>query len=131
MIPTNWKEGVVLVKVLVVDNDCILAAFIKTVLEDEGYVVQTARNGQEGLDRAITSPPDVIFLDLQMPVMDGWTCYRRLKQHQKTSSIPIIVMSGHPGGVAVQADLGADFFLSKPFGIEDVIRVLILLVKKK
>lgn len=107
--------------VLVVDDDRPLVAFITTVLEEEAYVVQTAFNGHDGLNRAIESPPDLILMDLRMPIMDGWTCYRLLKQHQDTANIPVIVISADEAETEVHSDLGAEYFLRKPFDIDDLL----------
>lgn len=108
-------------RVLVVDDDPSLVAFVTALLENEGYVVQTARNGEEALNQATESPPDLILLDLRMPVMDGWTCCRSLKQGWKTLKIPVILMSADREGAAVCADLGAEEFLRKPFEAADLL----------
>ncbi|MCL5958681.1 MAG: response regulator, partial [Chloroflexi bacterium] len=109
-------------RVLVVDDDRPLVTLITTVLEDEGYAVQTALNGEEGLNLAKKSPPNLILMDLRMPIMDGWTCCRLLREGEETERIPVIVMSGDGAREAIRAELGIEDFLSKPFEIEELLR---------
>lgn len=107
--------------VLVADDDPALVALVTVLLEREGYSVATAHNGQEALDQATASPADLVLLDLRMPVMDGWACYSSLKQHPETKTIPVIVMSAEAGGATRGAELGVDYFLSKPFEVNDLL----------
>src|SRR3989304_3513652 len=108
-------------RALVADDDEFVVAFVSTILEGEGYIVETACNGQEALGRATESRPDVVLLDLGMPVMDGWTCCRLLKQRKKTAEIPVIVMSGDAAQAAVRAELEVEYFLRKPFEMNDLL----------
>lgn len=102
--------------VLVVDDDRDLRAFVVSVLQEEGHLVQTACNGKEGLDQVMDNPPDLILLDLHMPVMDGGTLCRLLRQHPKTLDIPIILMSADVWETC--PDLGIQHFLRKPFDLD-------------
>ncbi|MBI4317180.1 MAG: response regulator [Chloroflexi bacterium] len=108
-------------RVLIVDDDRPLVVMITTILEDEGYAVQTAFNGEEGLNMAKESPPDLILMDLRMPIMDGWTCCRLLREREETQRIPVVVMSGDGAREAVQAELGIRDFLKKPFEMDDLL----------
>lgn len=108
-------------KVLVVDDDQSLVGLISAVLEGEGYLVQAASNGQEALDCVVETRPDLILLDLGMPVMDGWTCCRSLRQSSATSDIPVIIMSADGVESAVRVDLGVEHFLSKPFELDSML----------
>lgn len=108
-------------RVLVVDDDRYLVDLIRVVLEATGYIVNTTNNGQEALDRVAEYKPDVILLDIRMPVMDGWTCHRLLKQRDDTRGIPTVVMSADDVGLAVHSDLGVECFLRKPFEIADLL----------
>ena len=107
-------------RVLVVDDDTSLIDLITSLLEDEGYTVESARNGQDAVNQATENVPDIILLDLHMPVMDGWTCCRTLKRREETSDVPVIVMSAGGDGAAY-ADLGAQSFLRKPFELGDLL----------
>ena len=108
-------------KALVVDDDEFVVAFVSSVLEGQGHVVQTACNGQEALGCAAESLPDIILMDLQMPLMDGWTCCRLLKQHEKTAEIPVVIMSADAVQAVVQAELEVEHFLRKPFGAGELL----------
>lgn len=80
-------------KVLVVEDEEDLRTFYEDLLAAEGFLVLEASNGQEGLDTATAQKPDVIILDLMMPVMDGKTMLRKLRQIQGFESLPVIVLT--------------------------------------
>ena len=81
-----------------------------------GYSVQLAENGEDGIAKALSEQPAVILMDMSMPVMDGWEATRRLKADPRTSSIPIIALTGH--ALKSEADnaraAGCDSFISRP-----------------
>jgi chemosensory pili system protein ChpA (sensor histidine kinase/response regulator) len=60
------------------------------VLRREGFAVEEARDGREGIERAVNSVPDIILTDLAMPLMDGWEMIKRLRRHHRTRRIPVI-----------------------------------------
>jgi len=101
-------------RILVIDDETAIREAIKMTLEYEGYKVDEARSGQEGLDRATKTPFDAILLDIKMPVLDGIEVLENLKD-QKVSS-PVIMVSGH-GDVHTAVECtkrGAYDFLEKP-----------------
>lgn len=108
--------------VLIVDDDPGIRGFISMALRAEGYAIYTAANGQEGLDRATEQPPDLILLDLSMPVMNGWELQRRLKE--QGYDIPIVFMTAGYSARAEAERHGAAGYLSKPFEVEDLIAVV-------
>ncbi|MFO8088891.1 MAG: response regulator [Desulfatiglandaceae bacterium] len=65
------------------------------LLEKQGYNVVQARNGQQGLEVAASENPDLILLDIQLPVMDGYEVARRLKQEEETKSIPVVAVTSY------------------------------------
>ena len=79
--------------VLVVDDDASIRDLLAEELRYSGYSVITARNGSEALDRLHVTMPDVIVLDLMMPVMDGWTFVERYRDSAVRQSVPIIAVS--------------------------------------
>jgi two-component system, cell cycle response regulator DivK len=83
-----------------------------------GYSVQVADNGEDALQRVAAQVPDVVVMDLAMPVLDGWEATRRLKETHPT--VPVIVLSGHTGGEGGRRakEAGGDVLLTKPFGPE-------------
>lgn len=80
-------------KVLVVEDEEDLRTFYKDLLTAEGFLVLTAVNGLEGLNIALAQKPDVITLDLMMPVMDGKTMLRKLRQTPGFESLPVIIFT--------------------------------------
>ena len=81
-------------KILVVDDNKDTVAMIKTLLEKAGFDVATAPDGQEGYRKAQEVMPDMILLDIMMPIMDGFTMNKLLKENSQTEKIPVIIISG-------------------------------------
>ena len=83
-------------KVLYVEDNDDDLYMLKTRLELLGdFEVLTARNGEKGCELAVGERPDIIIMDLEMPVMDGWEAARRLKSEPQTRDIPIVALSAH------------------------------------
>jgi DNA-binding response OmpR family regulator len=80
--------------VLVIEDDQDTRDMYEAFLKINGFAVQTARTGMEGFTRACESKPGVILTDLGLPTIDGWEVVRRLKSDARTSSIPVIVITG-------------------------------------
>ncbi len=101
-------------RILVVDDETAIREAIRMTLEYEGYRVEEARSGQDGLDKAAKTPYDVILLDIKMPVLDGMEVLDNLKE-QKIAT-PVVMVSGH-GDIATAVECtkrGAYDFLEKP-----------------
>lgn len=81
------------VKVLIVDDDAFLSGIYATKLELEGFLVVTARDGEEGLKAAMREKPDLILLDVLMPKLDGFEVLKRLKADAETKPIPVIMLT--------------------------------------
>ena len=111
-------------RILVVDDDPSIAEAISLTLEDEGYSVQTLQDGKKVWDKVDQWTPDVIILDILMSGHDGREIARRLKAHQATQRIPIVISSAHPHGVTMAQEAGADEFLPKPFDIARLLEVV-------
>jgi putative two-component system response regulator len=103
-------------QILVIEDDVMNSRLLTTILTRLGYTVETAFDGITGLEKAESSPPDLILLDLQLPRMHGYEVARHLKQADKTKIIPIVVVSSFAEVEnRVKAfEAGADDFLSKP-----------------
>jgi CheY-like chemotaxis protein len=93
-------------------------------LEYSGYDVIQAANGMEALQRAMDDKPDIILMDLSLPVMDGWEATRRLKANARTASIPVVALTGHAlAGISEGAkQAGCDSFVTKPCLPEDLVK---------
>lgn len=109
--------------VLVVDDDTSIVDVIVMALEDEGYQVLRAVNG-EALQIARDLHPDLILLDIMMPVMDGVEVSQRLRADAATADIPIIAMSAHSRLQATSGVMQADDRLPKPFRLEHLYDVV-------
>jgi CheY-like chemotaxis protein len=88
-----------------------------------GFEVTVARDGAQGIEEAISSRPDLIVMDLDLPVLDGWEATRRLKSRPETQHIPIIALSAHTmtGDRERALAAGCDAFESKPVNFEGLI----------
>jgi two-component system cell cycle response regulator DivK len=102
--------------VLVVDDFEDNRAMYAEFLTCSGYRVEQASNGEEAVELTHRLMPDVVVMDLSLPVMDGWEAIRRLKSDQGTTRIPIIALTGHALAVHSRGALeaGCDAFLAKP-----------------
>lgn len=105
--------------ILVVDDDKDIVNLLKYNLEREGYNVLTAYNGEDALNKAKTSLPNLIVLDLMLPQMDGLQVCRQLKRSVETEKIPIIMLTAKSSDtdVVIGLELGADDYIVKPFSI--------------
>jgi len=89
---------------------------LQLLLTAAGYQVNEARNGQECLTQALAQPPDLIMIDLSMPVLDGWEVFRQLKTNGSTARIPCVAVTAFGDSDRYRAlETGFDAYLSKPF----------------
>ncbi len=102
--------------VLVVDDFADNREMYCEYLVFAGYDVAEAKNGQEALEAATGKLPDIIIMDLSLPVMDGWEATRRLKADARTREIPVVALTGHAlaGHSRGAREAGCDSFLTKP-----------------
>jgi len=112
-------------KVLIVDDEPNNVDFLEQALEDSGYQLITAVNGQEALNKIQSEQPDLILLDLNMPIMDGFTVLAKVKEDPNLRDIPVIIISSEHESKSVVKGIkqGAEDYLTKPVNAE-------LLVKK-
>ena len=111
-------------RVLLVDDFPDAREMYSEYLEFSGFDVVEAGNGMEALQRAVDTTPDIILMDLSLPVMDGWEATRRLKADQRTKAIPVVALTGHAlAGISEGAkQAGCDAFVTKPCLPEDLVR---------
>jgi two-component system, cell cycle response regulator DivK len=100
---------------LVEDNEDNLVIY-STILRHSGYTVIEARDGQAGIDAAQQQHPDIILMDVSIPLIDGWEATRRLKADPATAKIPIIALTAHALASDQQkaVDAGCDGYIPKP-----------------
>ena len=111
-------------RVMVVDDYPDAREMYSEYLEYCGFDVVQAANGMEALQRAIEMRPDLILMDLSLPVMDGWEATRRLKADKRTVNIPVVALTGHAlAGISEGAKkAGCDAFVTKPCLPEDLVK---------
>ena len=105
------------------DDDDELADIVRQVLRDAGYSVATVHHGAAALELVSHIAPDLILLDLSMPIMDGWsfvTQYRRIAKE----SAKIVLLTGHPQAADIARSLSADGFIQKPFDLERFVEAI-------
>lgn len=115
--------------ILVIDDDADLAKIVQINLEREGYETVIAFSGVEGLQKAYSSQPDLVILDIMMPGMDGWTTCRRLRE---ISDVPIIMLTarGMESDIVKGLKLGADDYIVKPFGTKELLARIHALLRR-
>ena len=105
--------------VLIIDDDAGLRTLLKIGLERDGFEVLTASGGEEGLRKAYAAHPDVVILDIMMPVMDGWTVCQRLRQLCEKPIVMLTARSG-PRDIVKGLELGADEYVTKPCSLSEL-----------
>jgi len=119
-------------KVLIIEDDASARRLIEFTLQQEGFEVITATNGLEGLEKAQNEQPDVVIMDIMMPVMAGLEACLRLKEIPTTSHIPILVLTakGEEADRTYSLMAGADDYLAKPAEPDEIAaRVMKLAVR--
>jgi two-component system cell cycle response regulator DivK len=111
-------------RVLLVDDYPDAREMYSEYLQFSGFDVVEAANGIEALQSALDRRPDIILMDLSLPVMDGWEATRRLKADDRTASIPVVALTGHAlAGISEGAKrAGCDAFVTKPCLPEDLVK---------
>jgi DNA-binding response OmpR family regulator len=121
-VPATWLPGKGK-RVLVVEDDIALVALVSRALSSQGYEVETARDGLEGLTKLDQAPPHLLIIDVMMPQLDGMTFVRAIKAHRETRHIPVIFVTARSDSRSVVEgiNLGAKFYITKPFSIDDLL----------
>ena len=109
--------------VLIIEDEKNILELVKYNLEQEGYAVLTASRGDQGLELARKSRPSLLILDLMLPEIDGLTICKTLKNNEKTSGIPIIMLTAksQESDKVVGLELGADDYVTKPFSPRELV----------
>lgn len=102
--------------VLLVDDSAETRQMYAVLLRDEGYVVLEAGDGEAGIELASERRPDLIFMNMALPEIDGWTAIALLKQDERTAAIPVVALTGFDATAArLRAEqVGSDGFIGKP-----------------
>ena len=108
--------------VLVADDDPDILSLVTLRLERDGYEVIGAPDGERAVEEALERTPDLALIDVSMPKLDGYEVTQRLRQHEPTSAIPIILLTARvqDSDVARGIEVGADDYVKKPFSTADL-----------
>ncbi len=111
-------------RILLVEDNEMNRDMLSRRLRRKGYEVLLAVNGEEGVSRAASEKPELILMDLSLPVLDGWEASRRLKKGAATGSIPIIALTAHamPEDRQKALDAGCDDYDTKPIEFPRLVR---------
>lgn len=107
-------------KVLIIEDEVSISEIIKFNLLKEGYEIETAYNGEEGLKKALNLKFDLVLLDIMLPHVDGFQVCRKIRE---SSNVPIIMLTAKEEEVdkVLGLELGADDYITKPFGMRELI----------
>ncbi len=116
-------------KILIVEDEAKIARFLELELKYEGYEIEIANNGRDGLEKGKLPDVDVIILDLMLPGLSGIEVCRRLRQ---TSDVPIIMLTAKDdiSDKVTGLDIGADDYMTKPFAVEELLARIRVLLKR-
>ena len=121
-----------MVKILLVEDNEMNRDMLSRRLARRGYTVVLALDGEQGVSLARSEKPDLILMDMSLPVMDGWEATRQLKSTLETRGIPIIALTAHamPSDELKAREAGCDDFDTKPIELERLMeKIMALLVR--
>lgn len=117
-------------RILIVDDEPNIAELLSVSLKFQGFEVETASNGAEGLDRARAFRPDAVILDVMMPGMDGFGMLRRLRADGSGAPVLFLTAKDAVADKVSGLTLGADDYVTKPFSLEEVIARLRVILRR-
>ena len=118
-------------KILIVEDEKKVANFIKKGLQEEGYVVDMAHNGEDGLTLATESVYDVIILDIYLPKLDGLAVLRMLREEKVTTPVLLLTVRATIEDKVLGLDSGADDYLTKPFAFRELLARVRALLRRR
>jgi DNA-binding response OmpR family regulator len=123
-------KGLVMInkKILVCDDDEGILDMVSFVLEDSGYDVIPESNSLNVYGLVVKERPDLLLLDLWMPVLSGDQVLKVLKSNPQTSNMPVIVVSASTEGARIAQEAGASYFMAKPFDIDQLVNRIQLML---
>lgn len=113
-------------RVLLAEDEPNIVESLTFLLERAGFEVKVESNGRQALDTALAEPPDVLVLDVMLPGLDGYEIVRQLRGDQRSSAIPIIMLTakGQREDRETAMECGADVFMTKPFANAEIIEAV-------
>lgn len=128
----TYALSVAMPDLLIVDDDSDVSEILAEALLDEGYAVRRARDGQEGLEEVQRILPDLVLLDVEMPVLDGPAMAHAMLIHDLGAErVPIVLLSGIADFDRVVARVGTPYFLPKPYRLAEVLALITRALKER
>lgn len=118
-------------RILIVDDDAQLLQQLKTVLEEQHYAIETARDGQKALEAISSGAFDLVILDIMMPKIDGLSFLREIRQESIDTPVLMLSARGATEDRVKGLDLGADDYLAKPFSLGELLARIRALLRRK
>ena len=134
MFKSSCRQGVLqMAKILIVEDDEMLMDLMQQTLELSDHTTSGAMNGADGLAKAVADRPDLILMDIGMPIVDGYEATRRLKANVATRHIPVIALTAHasPNDRQQALEAGADDYEPKPVNFDRLQAKIEALLKKR
>jgi two-component system cell cycle response regulator DivK len=118
-------------KILLVEDNEMNRDMLSRRLTRNGYQVSIATDGQQGVDMAVSERPDIILMDMSLPVIDGWEATRRIKANDATRGVPVIALTAHAmaGDREKAMEVGCDDYDTKPVEIARLLGKIAALLK--
>lgn len=113
-------------RILIVDDEPMLREALAHALRDEGYVTLEAADGREAVERVASERPDLVLMDVMMPVLDGRQALSLIRAAQPRDATPIVMMSAAVGREALDASIAG--YLAKPFDIDHLLQLVVALI---
>jgi CheY-like chemotaxis protein len=110
--------------ILIVEDDMDIREALEQILEGEGYQVVSAPNGKVALDRMREFKPQLVLLDLMMPVMNGWQFRQNQRQDDALAHVPVVIISADGSARREATAMGVQGFMQKPIELEDLLGVV-------
>jgi two-component system, cell cycle response regulator DivK len=122
-----------MLRILLVEDNDMNRDMLSRRLVRNGYEVLLAMDGQQGIDMALSERPDLILMDMSLPVIDGWEATRRIKSNDATRQIPVIALTAHAmaGDREKTMEAGCDDYDTKPVEISRLVRKIAALLKPR
>jgi len=115
-------------KILVIDDEPDSLMTLSLGLKSLGYVILGALNGEEGLKIFREEKPDIVILDIVMPLMDGWEVLQKIKGGLKSKRVPVIMITGKDTDSKTKEKsykYGADFYITKPYNLKYLLSIIV------
>ncbi|WP_025916380.1 response regulator transcription factor [Herminiimonas sp. CN] len=110
-------------KILIVDDEPNIVISLEFLMQQSGYEVETARDGEEALQKIVSFQPDLVLLDIMLPQLNGFEVCQRIRENSQWNRIKVIMLSAKGREIEISKGiaLGADAYVTKPFSTKDLI----------